>query len=149
MLGNILKVKKIKNNAILPKRATEGSAGMDLYACIENPLTLRAGEKCIVGTGISIALEDKNMVGLIFARSGLSVKNGVTLSNGVVVIDSDYRGEISVGLINLSNNDYEIKPNERIAQLIIMPIINPEIISVDTLDETTRAEGGFGSTGRS
>lgn len=143
-----LKIKKLNDNAIIPKRATEGSAGMDLYACIETPIVLGAGERTMIPTGIAISLPNADYVAYIYARSGLAVKNGITLSNCVGVVDSDYRGEIKVGLINLSKHDFVINPNERIAQMVIAPVILPEIEEVAELDETLRGEGGFGSTGR-
>lgn len=139
---------KKRNNAIIPNRATEGSAGLDLYACIDEDIILKAGESKLVPTGIAVELPTNEMAAFIYARSGLSTKFGVTLANGVGVVDSDYRGEIFVGLINLSTNDYIIKKNERIAQMIIMPICNVYIVEVDKLKETTRGDGGFGSTGK-
>ncbi len=139
---------KKRNNAIIPNRATEGSAGLDLYACIDEDIILKAGESKLVPTGIAVELPTNEMAAFIYARSGLSTKFGVTLANGVGVVDSDYRGEIFVGLINLSTNDYIIKKNERIAQMIIMPICNVSIVEVDKLKETTRGDGGFGSTGK-
>ena len=145
---SILKIKKVRDNAIIPKRATEGSAGMDLYACIDLPIELKAGDRVMVPTGIAIALPDANQVALIFARSGLAVKKGINLSNSVGVIDSDYRGEIQVGLINQSKETYTLEAGERIAQLVVMPVCLPEVVQVDELDDTERGEGGFGSTGK-
>ena len=142
-----IKIKKLHDNAVIPKRATDGSAGMDLYACITSSLTLKKGERVTVPTGISVELPDNNHAVFIFARSGLGIKHGISLSNGVGVIDSDYRGEICVGLINLGNNDYTINPDDRIAQMVVMPVCIPEISLSDTLSETQRNIGGFGSTG--
>ena len=142
-----IKIKKLHDNAVIPKRATDGSAGMDLYACITSSLTLKKGERVTVPTGISVELPDNNHAIFIFARSGLGIKHGISLSNGVGVIDSDYRGEICVGLINLGNNDYTINPDDRIAQMVVMPVCIPEILLSDTLSETQRNIGGFGSTG--
>ncbi len=142
-----IKIKKLHDNAVIPKRATDGSAGMDLYACITSSLTLKKGERVTVPTGISVELPDNNHAIFIFARSGLGIKHGISLSNGVGVIDSDYRGEICVGLINLGNNDYTINPDDRIAQMVVMPVCIPEISLSDTLSETQRNIGGFGSTG--
>ena len=99
-------------------------------------------------TGIAIGLPSPETVGLIYARSGLAVKHGLALSNGVGVIDSDYTGEIRVGLVNLSDTAYTIEPGERIAQLVIAPVLLPEIVETDELDQTARGAGGFGSTGR-
>ncbi len=130
-----------------PKRATESSAGLDLCAALESPVALAAGERALLPTGIAIALKE-GTVGLVFARSGLAVKKGIALSNGVGVIDADYRGEVRVGLVNMSQEMYVIEPGERIAQLVVMPVLMDEPILVESLDETKRGEGGFGSTGR-
>lgn len=145
---SILKIKKVRENAIIPKRATEGSAGMDLYACIDAPIEIKPGDRVMVPTGIAIALPDANLVALIFARSGLAVKKGINLSNSVGVVDSDYRGEVQVGLINQSRETYVLEAGERIAQMVIMPVALPVIEEVAELDSTERGEGGFGSTGR-
>ena len=142
-----LKIQKKNPKAILPKRATEGSAGMDLYACMEEEITLRPGELAVIPTGIAIGLPGPDYAALVFARSGLGVKHGICLSNGVGVIDSDYRGEIQVGLCNLGNQPYTIRPEERIAQLVVTPVCLLPIEEVEVLDETGRGEGGFGSTG--
>ena len=143
-----LKIKKLRENAVVPVRGTAGSAGMDLYACIEFPVVIRAGESLVIPTGIAVAVPGKEYASFVFARSGLGVKHGVCLSNGVGVIDSDYTGEIQVGLINLSKQDYTIEPGERIAQLVVMPVCPFEITETDVLEETQRGAGGFGSTGR-
>ena len=143
-----LKVKKLRETATLPTRATSGSAGADLYACIDESVTINPGDLKIIPTGIAIALPDKNSVAYLYARSGLGVKHGICLSNGVGVIDSDYRGEVCVGLCNVSSKPYTIEPDERIAQMVIAPVIIPGQIEVDELDETDRGEGGFGSTGK-
>lgn len=143
----VLKIKKLKENAIIPKAATGGSAGMDLYACIDSDITIKPKERVLISTGIAIALESADYVAYIYARSGLAVKHGITLSNCVGVIDSDYRGEVKVGLINLSEQEYTVTSGDRIAQLVIAPVIMPEVVESDTLDETERADGGFGSTG--
>ena len=142
-----LKIQKKNPKAILPKRATEGSAGMDVYACMEEEITLRPGELAVIPTGIAIGLPGPDYAALVFARSGLGVKHGISLSNGVGVIDSDYRGEIQVGLCNLGNQPYTIRPEERIAQLVVTPVCLLPIEEVEVLDETGRGEGGFGSTG--
>lgn len=132
----------------LPRYATAGAAAMDLYACITKSVVLPAGERTVIPTGIAIALPGRNYVGLVFARSGLGIKKGVCLSNGVGVIDSDYRGEIAVGLMNLSREDYTILPGDRIAQLMVTPVAQPHLELVEELDETDRGCSGFGSTGR-
>lgn len=142
-----LKIKKLNSNAKIPFRATSGSAGMDLFACIPEPITLNAGDKALIPTGIAIALPSKELAAFVFARSGLAVKHGIGLLNGVGVIDSDYRGEIRVGVINQLSEPYTISPDERIAQLVIMPISLIEPVETDELDDTVRGVDGFGSTG--
>lgn len=139
---------KLTSEAIIPKRATGGSAGLDLYACIKESIFLKPGERALIHTGIAVGLPSRDFVALIFARSGLAIKHGITLSNSVGVIDSDYRGEICVGLCNLGNEDYTITPGERIAQLVVMRVETPMPMEVDSLDETARGSGGFGSTGK-
>ncbi len=145
----VLKIKKLNENAVIPKTATGGSAGMDLYACLDSDVTLAPGQRALIPTGIAIALESNAYVAYIYARSGLAIKSGITLSNCVGVVDSDYRGEVKVGLINLSDSEYTVKNGDRIAQMVIAPVIMADIEEVSELDETERAEGGFGSTGRS
>ncbi|MDO5014414.1 MAG: dUTP diphosphatase [Clostridia bacterium] len=142
-----IKIKKIKENAKLPFRATNESAGLDLFACLTEEITLEPMQRAVIPTGISIEIPS-SYTAFIYARSGLAVKNGITLSNCVGVIDSDYRGEICVGLINQSDKAYKIKKDERIAQLIVQKIELPEIIQVENLSETKRDKGGFGSSGR-
>ena len=143
-----LKIKKTDPRAELPVRGTPGSPGLDLRAVLDEPMTLPPGALVSVPTGIAIGLPSPDTVGLVFARSGLAVKHGIGLSNGVGVIDSDYTGEIRVGLINQSAVPYDLHPGERIAQLVVMPICRPELVEADTLEETERGAGGFGSTGR-
>ena len=143
-----LKIKKTDPRAELPVRGTPGSAGLDLRAVLDEPMTLPPGALVSVPTGIAIGLPSPDTVGLVFARSGLAVKHGIGLSNGVGVIDSDYTGEIRVGLINQSAVPYDLHPGERIAQLVVRPICRPELVEADTLEETERGAGGFGSTGR-
>ncbi len=144
-----VKIKRLRSQAKLPSRATSGSAGMDLYACIDESVTIAPGELMLIPTGIAIALPDSNSAAFLYARSGLGVKHGICLANGVGVVDSDYRGEVCVGLCNVSDKPYTIEPNERIAQMVIAPVIIPEIEETDELDDTQRGEGGFGSTGNS
>lgn len=143
-----LKIKKLRENAKLPTRGTAGSAGMDLYACIDESITINPGDLTVIPTGIAIALPDNSCVAYLYARSGLGVKHGICLSNGVGVIDSDYRGEVCVGLCNVSSEPYTIFPFERIAQMVISPVIIPDLVETDTLDDTERGSGGFGSTGK-
>jgi dUTP pyrophosphatase len=143
-----LKIKRLNPKAKLPTRGTPGSAGMDLYACIEESVTIAPGELRIIPTGIAVALPDKDHAAFLYARSGLGVKHGICLSNGVGVIDSDYRGEVCAGLCNVSDKPYTVEPFERIAQMVIAPVVIPEIIETDELDDTERGGSGFGSTGR-
>ena len=147
-MKEIVQFLKLKENAVLPKRATPGAAGMDLYACIEQPVTLCPQELVTIPTGIAMALPPSGFGAFLFARRGLGVKHGICLSNGVGVIDSDYRGEICVGLCNVGNTPYTIVPQERIAQMVILPVCCPVIEQVTCLDQTQRGVGGFGSTGK-
>lgn len=139
---------KIGREIPLPQFATPGSAAMDLRACLDGPVTLQAGARAVIPTGLAMALPSADYVALVFARSGLGIKKGVCLSNGVGVIDSDYRGEIAVGLVNLSGEDYTVQPGDRIAQLMVVPVVQPTVTLVSELDETDRGSGGLGSTGR-
>ena len=141
-------VKKVRPGAVLPRRATAGSAGMDLCACLDAPVTIAPGERAVIPTGLAFAIPDPGCAIFLYARSGLGIKHGLTLSNGVGVIDSDYRGEVCVGLCNLGAEPYTIQPGERIAQLVLHPVLMPEVCEVEELDDTLRGEGGFGSTGR-
>lgn len=143
----ILYCKRLRPQAVLPVRATSGSAGMDLSACIEEPIKLAPGSRILIPTGIAAAIP-QGAAGMIYARSSLGVKHGIALSNGVGVIDSDYRGEIHVGLCNFSSEPYTIHPGERIAQLVLHPVLLPEVLETQELDDTQRGTGGFGSTGR-
>lgn len=143
-----IQVKRTDPRAILPRYATDGAAAMDLSACLSGEeVTLAPGERALIPTGIAVAVPLCH-VGLIFARSGLAVKQGLTLSNGVGVIDSDYRGELKVGLINLGREPYTIRHGERIAQLAVMPVVQTQPVEVEALDDTARGTGGFGSTGK-
>ena len=139
---------KIGTAIPFPARATEGSAGIDLAACTDEPVTIAPRALVRIPTGIAIALPSQDYVALVFARSGLGIKHGVSLSNGVGVIDSDYRGEIAVGLTNLSDTPYTVRPGDRIAQLAVVPVARPELVWTEDLEDTGRGAGGFGSTGR-
>ena len=143
-----LNVKKLRENAVIPTRATGGSAGYDIYACIDEPVVLKARSRAVFPTGIAIAIDDANVAAFVFARSGLGINRGIAPSNCVGVIDSDYRGECMVGLTNHSDEDYTVQPGERIAQMIFMPVYTPELVWIDELPDTARGEGGFGSTGK-
>lgn len=133
----------------LPTRATEGAAGIDLRACIEAPLTIKAGASVLVGTGIAIYLGDPNFAGLILPRSGLGHKHGIVLGNLVGLIDADYQGELLVSVWNRSDNDFVLAPGERMAQYVVVPVTRPTFCVVDEFDKASaRGVGGFGHTGR-
>ena len=138
---------KIGGEIPVPYYATPGSAAMDLHACLDEAVTIPARGRTVVPTGIAIALPSPDYVALVFARSGLGIKHGVAPSNCVGVIDSDYRGEVMVGLQNSGDTDYTIQPGDRIAQLMVIPVVQAQVRMVDELDETRRGSGGFGSTG--
>lgn len=142
-----IKVKKLRPHAILPSYGSLEAAGADLYACLDSDLQIAPGESCFVPTGLSMALP-KNCAGLIYARSGLACKRGLAPANKVGVVDSDYRGEFMVVLHNHGQQVQTISHGERIAQLVITPILTPSYEEVGELDETERAAGGFGSTGK-
>lgn len=147
-MKDVLKIVKKNKSAQIPHRATPGSAGLDLCACIEKPVCVAPQQLVRVPTGLAISLPNENYVALLFARSGLGTKHGISLANGVGVIDSDYRGEICVGLCNLSAEPYTIQPGERIAQMVVLPTCPLDVQEVDVLDTTSRGESGFGSTGK-
>lgn len=141
-------IRRIEGQAdIMPSYATVGSAGMDLRACIEKPLTIKAGQIAKVPTGIAIQIPNRYAGGFIFPRSGLSSKYGISLINCVGVIDSDYIGEIICPVVNHGDKDFIVNPGDRIAQLVFMPVYNATLIQVEDLQETERGSGGFGSTG--
>lgn len=144
----ILKIKRLENNPdlALPKYETHGSAGMDLQAAIDEPIVIKPGEVKLIKTGIAIALEI-GFEAQVRPRSGLALKNGITVLNTPGTIDSDYRGEVCVILINHSQTDFKIERGMRIAQMIIAEYKQAKIVEVADLDETTRGAGGFGSTG--
>jgi len=142
-----IKVKKIREGAVVPKIATAGSAAADLYACIDEAVVIPARGSTVIPTGIAIAVPE-GYGAFIFARSGLGIKHGVAPRNCVGVIDSDYRGEVCVGLMNNSDKDYTVEPKDRIAQMAIMPVMAAEYVLCDELSDTERGEGGFGSTGK-
>lgn len=141
-----LKIKKLKENAKIPTRGTDGAAGFDLYACIDEPLTLNKGDTALIPTGIAIAVPE-GYAAFIHSRSGLSIKKGICLLNSVGVVDSDYRGEVCVGVIKATDGPYTIEPFERIAQMVIKQVCIPTLVETTELDDTDRGTGGFGSTG--
>ncbi len=142
----IMKVIRMEHNKHLPEYKTEGSSGMDLYAAIEKPITLKPLERILVPTGIKIEIPIEYEA-QIRARSGLSVKHGITLINAVGTVDADYRGEVCVGLVNISNEEYTINPDDRIAQMVIAKVEKAQIEVTQELAESSRGAGGFGSTG--
>ena len=141
-----MKITRMSHNRHLPEYKTEGSSGMDLYAAIDKEITLKPLERVLVPTGIKIEIPVEYEA-QIRARSGLSVKHGITLINAVGTVDADYRGEVCVGLVNISNEEYTIKPDDRIAQMVIARVEKADIEVTTELAETARGAGGFGSTG--
>lgn len=139
---------KIGKDIPYPFYATAGAAAMDLCACVDAPVEVAPRALVSIPTGIAIALPSADYVALVFARSGLGIKHGVAPANCVGVIDSDYRGEIMVGLQNSGESDYTVQPSDRIAQLMITPVVQATLEMVDELDDTARGAGGFGSTGK-
>lgn len=149
-----LKVKRITRprpddaGACAPFYATPGSAGLDLSAALERPVTILPGERAVIPTGLAVEIPSRYLVGLMFSRSGLAARHGISLANGVGVIDSDYTGEIMCVLQNNGGEPYTIYPGDRIAQLVLVPIAVADVLFVDELGTTARGDGGFGSTGR-
>jgi dUTP pyrophosphatase len=145
---DILPIKRLRPRAILPTRATEGSAGYDLYACLDEPVIIPARGRATIPTGVAIAIGDPGVVALIFGRSGLGSKYGVVPANAVGVVDADYRGEIMTTLANHGDEDFVVRHGDRMAQLLLTPIFPPVLVERDELDDTARGAGGFGSTGQ-
>ena len=142
-----IRVKKLKENAIMPTYGSAEAAGADLYACLDAPVMIHPGESVFVPTGLSMELP-RGYAGLIYARSGLACKRGLAPANKVGVVDSDYRGEFMIVLHNHGSDVQTIEHGERIAQLVITPVFTPGFVEVTELTDTERASGGFGSTGR-
>jgi len=140
-------IKKLDPEVLLPKYKTSGASGMDLMAFINNPITLAPNSSCLVPTGLSVAFSDEYEL-QIRPRSGLAAKNNITVLNTPGTIDSDYRGEIKIILFNHGNKDFLINNKDRIAQMILTPIIKIQFEEVDDLPDTVRGDGGFGSTGK-
>lgn len=136
-----------REGASLPTQATPYSAGMDLTACLDAPVTIEAGQRVLIPTGLKAAPAQNDVALLLYARSGLAIKHGITMANGVGVIDADYRGEICVPLINVSDAPFTVEHGMRIAQLVVTPVIMPECEIANALPDTQRGTGGFGSTG--
>ena len=140
-------IKKLSPSVQLPTYKTNGASGMDLMAFIEKPINLEPGKSCLVPTGLSVAFPKEYEI-QIRPRSGLAAKNNISVLNTPGTIDSDYRGEIKVIIYNHGNNDFIINNNDRIAQMILSPVIKMELEETTSLPETIRGEGGFGSTGK-
>lgn len=143
----VLKIKRLEHNRILPEYKTEGAAGMDLCAAISEPVELKPLERMLIPTGLKIELEH-GYEAQVRPRSGMSIKHGITLINCVGTIDEDYRGEVCVPVVNISNESYTIQPDERIAQMVIARAEQAKLEVVTELSDTERGEGGFGSTGK-
>ena len=140
-------VKKLNSLAKLPSYKTDGASGMDLMACIEKPISLEPGKSCLIPTGLSVAFSEKYEI-QIRPRSGLAAKNSISVLNTPGTIDSDYRGELKIILFNHSNENFIINNNDRVAQMVLNPVIKMELEETNELPETLRGDGGFGSTGK-
>lgn len=138
---------KLGREVPYPYYASSGAAAMDLHACLDDAVTIQPGQRVMIPTGLAIALPDAGYVALIFARSGLGVKHGIVPANCVGVIDSDYRGEVKVALQNHGDQPYTVHCGDRIAQMAVMPVLQPELEWTEELPDTQRGAGGFGSTG--
>lgn len=132
----------------LPQYATPGSAGLDLRACVDAPVTLDPGQSQLIPSGIAIHLEDRTLAAMVLPRSGLGAKHGIVLGNLVGLIDSDYQGQIFVSIWNRGNATFTIQPLDRIAQMIVVPVVQVEFNIVEEFNESARGDGGFGSTGK-
>ena len=132
----------------MPSYGTAGSAGLDLRACIDEPMTLRPGESALIPSGLAIHLGDPGLAAIIIPRSGLGHKHGIVLGNLVGLIDSDYQGQVFVSCWNRGREPFVVNPLERIAQLVVVPVVQVELNIVASFDESARGEGGFGSTGK-
>lgn len=141
-----LPVKRLSEKAVLPVYMSEGAAAMDVCACLDEDVVLESGARALIPTGFAIAAP-QGTVALLFARSGLAYKSGISLANSVGVVDSDYRGEVMVALVNRSDVPFTVTHGMRIAQLALLPVEILPALEVEDLDETSRASGGFGSTG--
>ncbi|HIQ15809.1 MAG TPA: dUTP diphosphatase [Leucothrix sp.] len=140
--------KRIGDSIPLPHYATEGSAGMDLRACIDDPLTIKPGETHLIPTGIAIHIADPSLAATILPRSGLGHKHGIVLGNLVGLIDSDYQGQLFISCWNRGDTEFTIEEGDRIAQLVILPVIQVTLNQVDSFEDTSRGAGGFGHSGK-
>ena len=139
---------RIRGEFGLPHYATDGSAGLDLRACIEAPLTLQAGETQLIPSGIAIHIDDASLAAVLLPRSGMGHKHGIVLGNLVGLIDSDYQGQVYISCWNRGQSAFEIEPGDRIAQMVFVPVVQAAFEVVDEFDASDRAEGGFGHTGK-
>jgi dUTP pyrophosphatase len=150
MMQNKIQLKLLddKVKEYLPQYATQGSAGLDLRACLDTPLILKPGQTELIPTGIAIHIEDNQLCGMILPRSGLGHKHGIVLGNLVGLIDSDYQGQLFISIWNRGQTEFVLNPLERIAQLVIVPVVQVGFELVDDFTQSDRGEGGFGSTGK-
>ncbi|MBQ9940440.1 MAG: dUTP diphosphatase [Clostridia bacterium] len=146
MINTQIKIKKLSPDAQIPRYMTSGAAAMDVYSFIEEQITINPGERKLISTGFAVQTQP-GFAAILCARSGLASKNGISLANGIGVIDSDYTGEVKVALINNSDTPFVVENGMRIAQMMIIPVASAEIVEVQELCKTDRGDGGFGSTG--
>ena len=144
-----VEVRLVRDGATLPTYATDGAAGLDLRACIPAPVAIHPGSTACIGSGVAFSIRHKAYVGILAARSGLAVKHGIILANGIGIIDSDYQGEVAIALYNRSQTAYTVQPSERIGQILFMPVTQATLQVVNRFSHASdRGTGGFGSTGR-
>ncbi len=146
-MSEVMYIKKAGDEVNIPRKGTDLSAGYDMYAYLDEPVTIQPGESAMIRSGVTVAIPE-GYAAFIFARSGLSCKQGLRPSTCVSVIDEDYRGEIGLPMYNDSKEPRIIVPNERIAQMVLIKVFHPDIEVVESLDDTSRGTGGFGSTGK-
>lgn len=140
---------EVTDGGLVPRRATEGSAGYDLVFVSSDPVNIPAGRTCVFSTGIRMHVKDPEVAALILPRSGLGMDKGIILGNSIGLIDSDYTGQIKVSLWNRSGSGYTVSPGDRVCQMVFVPVLHPDLVAVDELlPSSARGEGGFGSTGR-
>lgn len=147
-MENAIQIKILDKRSTLPSYATEGSAGVDLRACLETAIQVAPNETILIPTGLSIYIADPKLCAVILPRSGLGHKHGIVLGNLVGLIDSDYQGELKISCWNRGLDHFTINPQDRIAQLVFVPVVQAQFTIVDSFDESSRGEGGFGSSGR-
>ena len=143
-----VKVLDVRVKDALPRYATAGAAGLDLRACVDQPLEIKPGETVLVPSGLAIHVEDPGLAAIVLPRSGLGHKNGIVLGNLVGLIDSDYQGQVMVSLWNRGKEAFTVQPMDRIAQMVIVPVVQVQLNVVDEFEASERGAGGFGSTGK-